>query len=82
MATSASSHILSISILGMKPEYESATSTGGIVLGDTVELVFYLEEIETGPEPESDQRGIPGFPYMSIILGLLTALVFHLRRKS
>jgi len=63
----------------MKQAYEPATSTGGIALGDTVELVFFLEEIETEPEPESDQRGIPGFPYMSIILGLLIALLLHIR---
>ena len=38
--------------------------------------------VNTQPEAESEQRGIPGFPYVSIILGLLIALIIHLRNQS
>ncbi len=38
--------------------------------------------VNTQPEAESEQRGIPGFPYMSIILGLVVALIIHLRNQS
>ena len=37
--------------------------------------------VNAQPELEPEQRGIPGFPYLSIIFGLLTALVFYLRNQ-
>jgi len=34
------------------------------------------------PEPEPEQRGIPGFPILALILGVLIALMLHLRNQS
>jgi len=46
-------------IKAMKQEYESSISIGGVALGDTLELVFYLEETETEPEPEPSPASSP-----------------------
>lgn len=50
------------------------------------EVVLNSFTVNTRPElelePEPKQRGIPGFPYLSIVLGLLIALLFHLRNQS
>jgi nitrous oxidase accessory protein len=46
------------------------------------EIVQTEPEPEAESEPEPKQRDIPGFLYVSIILGLMIALVFHLRTHS
>ena len=47
-----------------------------------VEVEEFTESFTVNTQPEPEQRGIPGFPYLSIILGLLIALVLHLRNQS
>ena len=47
-----------------------------------VEVEGFTESFTVNTKPEPEQRGIPGFPYASIILGLLIALVLHLRNQS
>ena len=64
-------------IKAMIEGYESATSTGGVTLGDTLELVFYLEETETEPE----KRGIPRFYYSFIVLGLVIMLIKYNKKR-
>ena len=61
-------------IQAMKQEYESASSTGRIIKGDSIELVFYLEETETEPEPEPINQDIPGYPTLAIVIGGLLSL--------
>jgi len=52
----------------------------------TVSIEESISEPEPEPEPEpeteSDQRGIPGFPFVSVILGLLIAQIIHIRNQS
>ncbi len=45
-----------------------------------VEVEGFTESFTVNTQPEP--RGIPGFPYASIMLGLLIALVLHLRNHS
>lgn len=49
-----------------------------------VEVEGFTESftVNIKPEPEPEPRSIPGFPYVSIILGLLIALVLHLRNQT
>ena len=49
-----------------------------------VEVEGFTESftVNTQPEPEPEQRGIPGFPSVSLILGLLIALIIYLRNQS
>lgn len=73
-------------IKAMKQDYESSTSTGGVALGDTLELVFYLEETETEPEPTPEvtesSGGIPSFPMISIIMGMAIVAIFLSKSNS
>lgn len=38
--------------------------------------------VNAQPEPEPEQRGIPGFPYVSVILGFVLARFVYLRNQS
>jgi len=42
-----------------------------------VEVEGFTESftVNTQPEPEPEQRGIPGFPFESIVLGLVTGIL-------
>lgn len=56
----------------MKQGYESTTVSGGVEEGETLMLTAYLEESES---EESSGGGIPGFPNVSIILGLIVLII-------
>ena len=47
-----------------------------------VEVEGFTESFMVNAKPEPEPGGIPGFPYVSIIIGLLIALVLHLRNQS
>jgi len=47
-----------------------------------VEVEGFTESFTVNTKPEPEPRGIPGFPNVSIVLGLLIALFIHLRNQS
>ena len=62
--------------------YSVKASWGGDVShhGSESETVSFEVEVKETPSGE-EAKGIPGFPYASIILGLIIALVFRARRS-
>ena len=66
-----------------KSGYLTKSGSGSVSVGETTELVITLE-IEPEPEVEkTGNGGIPGFPYESIILGLMIGvfILWLLHRK-
>jgi parallel beta-helix repeat protein len=67
-----------------KSGYVTNSSSVSVSVGETTELII---TIETEPEPEEEKTGgggIPGFPYESIILGLVFGILMlwmHQRRQ-
>lgn len=66
----------------MMSGYESSSVSGGVESDETMELTLSLTEEVVEEETGSGLGGIPGFPFISIILGLVivASIIMFLRR--